>query len=152
MNADHPPNILILQSSPHKTANLYACTHICLIFAALHYLTKNSPIRSMSFLKYLSCYLLFDWSFSGTCLQLLLPFSLSLFFNQDLEGFHGPQHRFVHIGRYQLLQYIIISFCFNRTLTSSGCSSIHCLTLLGIDFPLHLMVLHPLLPLLSHGN
>lgn len=154
MNANHPANILILQSSLHKTTNSYACTHICLIFAGLQYLTKKfshqfSVFSEISLLLPVFSSILF-WYMSS-----ISPLFLSLsnfFFNQVLDVFHGPQHGFLHIGRHQLLQYTVISFCFHKTLTLSGFSSLHCLSLLWIDFPLHLVVLHPLLPSLSHGN
>lgn len=69
---------------------------------------------------------IFYWHLASTT-PFFLFFSLFL----HLEGVQGPRHRLLHIGRCQLLQYIVISFCFNKTLSLFGFSAVCCLTLWG---------------------
>lgn len=68
-------------------------------------------MTSVSFphLKYLSCYLPLALSFTDTWHSFFSPFSFSFFtLRRTLKG---PQDRPLHIGRYQLPQYTVISFC-----------------------------------------
>lgn len=93
---------------------------------------KNSSMTSVSSFSEVSVLLsafgsMFYWHLASTT-----PFFLffSFLFSHS-GGVQGPQHRLLHIGRSQLLQYVAISLCFNKTLSSFGFSAIYCLTLWG---------------------